>query len=72
MRRRFNPRARKEGSSAQTQDLRPADFPVGSLESRAAARALLLQQQKRVQLIFYVEGEQLKRHSEARLFGKAW
>jgi hypothetical protein len=56
---RFNRHARKEGLSERTQDPRPADFPVGSLQSRAAARALLLQQQKRVQLIFSVDGEPL-------------
>ncbi len=31
---------------------RPEDFPVGSLESRAAARALLLQTQRRFRMIF--------------------
>ena len=55
MRRRFHPRARKEGNSVRTRDLRPADFPVGSLQSRAAARALLLQGQKRYELIFHTD-----------------
>jgi hypothetical protein len=32
--------------------LRPEDAPLGSLESRAAARAWLLQNQKRFQIIF--------------------
>ena len=32
--------------------LRPEDAPLGSLESRAAARACLLQNQKRYQMIF--------------------
>ena len=59
MGRRFNSQARKTELSARAQDLRPADFPVGSLQSRAAARALLLQQQKRITLIFCVEGEPL-------------
>jgi hypothetical protein len=55
MRKRFNPRARKEGDFPGTRDLGPADFPVGSLQSRAAARALLLQGQKRYELIFYTD-----------------
>jgi hypothetical protein len=59
MGRRFNRQARKTGLSERAQNLRLADFPVGSLQSRASARALLLQQQKRFQLIFYVEGEPL-------------
>lgn len=33
---------------------KPGDYPLGSLESRAAARALLEGNQKRVRLIFYV------------------
>lgn len=58
MGRRFNWQAREEPFSSHTQD-RPADFPVGSLKSRAAARALMLQQQQRIQLIFYIEGKSL-------------
>ena len=33
--------------------LRPEDAPLGSLESRAAARLWLLQNRKRFQMIFY-------------------
>jgi hypothetical protein len=59
MRRQINPQGHKQGRRAQTQGLRPASFPVGSLESRAAARALLQQQQQRFQLIIYTIGEPL-------------
>ena|ERR1039458_4138225 len=58
MGRRFNRQARKTELSARAQNLRPADFPVGSLQSRAAARALL-QQQKRFKLILSIEGKPL-------------
>lgn len=37
--------------------LRPEDAPLGSLESRAAARAWLLQTQKRFQIIVYCNDE---------------
>jgi|ERR1019366_7707532 hypothetical protein len=59
MGRRFNRQARKTGISVQAQGLRPADFPIGSLQSRAAARALLLQHQKRAKLILSIEGKPL-------------
>ena len=36
---------------AQTQCFRPEEFPTGSAQSRAAARALVLQNQKRIQVI---------------------
>ena len=41
--------------------LRPEDAPLGSLESRAAARAWLLQNRKRYQMIFagYEDGSPL-------------
>lgn len=38
---------------SQPTGLRPEDAPLGSLESRAAARTWLLQNQKRFQMIFY-------------------
>src|ERR1035438_8910598 len=59
MGRRFNRQARNTGLCARAQDLHPADFAVGSLQSRAAARALLLQHQKRAKLILSVEGKPL-------------
>ena len=57
MRRRSNPQANRERLSARIRGVRPADFPVGSLESRAAVRALLVEEQKRFQLIYYVIGK---------------
>lgn len=37
----------------------PSDYEIGSLESRAAARALLVETQKRVRLVFFVIGQPL-------------
>ena len=45
-------RKRPKPFLSRTAGLRPEDAPLGSLESRAAARAWLLQNQKRYQLIF--------------------
>jgi hypothetical protein len=45
VRRRCNPLSRPAG-------FRPEDAPLGSVESRAAARAWLLQNRKRYQVIF--------------------
>lgn len=45
---RKNKELPQQGSS-----IRPEHFPVGSAQSRAAARALLSQNQKRIQLIFH-------------------
>jgi hypothetical protein len=39
--------------------IRPEDFPVGSAQSRAAMRELLMQTQKRIQLIFTCPEEPL-------------
>lgn len=39
--------------SQQGSSIRPEQFPVGSAQSRAAARALLAQNQKRILVIFH-------------------
>ena len=45
-------RRRSKPLPSRPTGLRPEDAPLGSLESRAAARAWLLQNQKRYQMIF--------------------
>jgi hypothetical protein len=50
--------------------IRPEDFPVGSAQSRAAMRDLLMQAQKRIQLIFACPDEPLKLE-ESRCFRSA-
>jgi hypothetical protein len=40
MRRRSNRQGQRK-SAAQAQDIRPGDFPIGSIQSRAAARAAM-------------------------------
>jgi hypothetical protein len=37
----------------QNENFRPEDFPVGSPQSRAAARALLVRNRKNIQIIVY-------------------
>jgi hypothetical protein len=55
--------SRKRDVLEQAQDFRPENFPIGSPESRAAARARLLQQRKRVRLILYALDGPLKLES---------
>jgi hypothetical protein len=58
MRKRFKSRG-KERLPAMDQDFRPADFPVASLQSRAAARALLLKSQRTNRMVVSCEDEPL-------------
>ena len=44
---------------ARVQQVRPEDFQVGSLQSRAAARSLLLQGQNKVRVILFVYDQPL-------------
>ena len=41
------------------QHVRPEDFPIGSLQSRAAARSMLLQHQNRVRFVLFVHDQPL-------------
>ncbi len=50
--------------------IRPEEFPVGSAQSRAAVRELLMQSQKRIQLIFACPEEPLNL-GESRCFRSA-
>lgn len=43
---------KSRGKSRSYSSIRPEHFPVGSAESRAAARQLLTGNQKRIQIIF--------------------
>jgi len=48
-----------EKTTAQTLGLRPEEFPLGSPQSRAAARGMLLKNQKRVTVIIACRGRAL-------------
>jgi hypothetical protein len=44
---------KRKGSAEHGSSIRPEQFPLASAKSRAAARALLAQNQKRIQVIFH-------------------